>query len=162
MRTRTTNRKPSQKILDDRRIASAQNKLARTIERYEEAKLAVKDAEAHLNAIEAAISNERADRKAAAAKRKAEGKRTTINGVIVERIYRGKAATCCCGCAGTFSESPAAIDRAIRELEAFIANGVKVDDEDSYMSVEYTTDAGSERMLTAYYKEGIDASNVAS
>lgn len=40
----------------------------------------------------------------------------TIGGKEVTKVYRGRAGKCCCGCSGTYSESPMARKRAANEI----------------------------------------------
>jgi hypothetical protein len=68
------------------------------------------------------------------------------------RSYTGKAATCCCGCAGNYSENPRAltaqINRITRLIETGEAENVMIygpDTEPEFISVE-----ANGRMYTLY------------
>jgi hypothetical protein len=75
----------------------------------------------------------------------------------VARVYFGKAATCCCGCAGRYHDASnqAMVTKAVKRIEAALADPSSVDmvidargDSVPFVSVD---NAG--RMTTVYYAE---------
>lgn len=57
----------------------------------------------------------------------------------IERVYNGKAGACCCGCAGTYSETPASKKRLLNKMKASPEAVGWIDDNIAYMDNETGT-----------------------
>jgi hypothetical protein len=76
----------------------------------------------------------------------------------VARVYFGKAATCCCGCAGRYHDASnkAMVTKAVKRIEAALADPSSVDllinhgDDPMVPFVSVDKDG---RMTTVYYAE---------
>lgn len=76
-------------------------------------------------------------------------------GTNVARVYHGKARTCCCGCAGTYSSNKATISRAVNKVLALMASPAQdttiIDERDG--NVPFLSVESGGRMVTLYYAE---------
>lgn len=124
-------------------VAKAMMKAEKAELAFNAASQAVIDAERALTlAKEARYTAQReaaeAAKELAAAKAMVEGdaKTSHIDWSRATSSYSGRAGACCCGCAGNHSETPAAIKRQINRIKRLAADGVELDENDTYVAAE--------------------------